>query len=138
MRQTRDKVGKRIRYADQSGELAAFGVFSKDSDGRFETGEILGWASTKWPGRFTGLPVVHNAPLVEAISLGNSASADVVPNDLLACQQALIAAQAEIKNLLALQLKSLVLIEKLQPIAEKYEALRRRKKASARLPRSTG
>ena len=119
LRDTKDKVGKRLQTALNKGRLQA------SADGRVCLGHAVLWARSKWPSEpmLGMLPTTpqHGEGLATA-AVGSWAIADVVPGGALAkCQAALRDAQDRVRQL---ESENRELSRKLaiaEPLAQKYQ-----------------
>lgn len=132
-RQSKDKIGQRLRYALRRGEIVGRGPESKT----LLLGDVAAWASAKWPGRIDLplLPIVGVAN-VTLDGAGLSAEAQVIPGNLAeiadALQDALKRESRLISELSAAQAE----IGRLSTLANMYEENIRKNRESARRPRT--
>ncbi|MBX6421910.1 MAG: hypothetical protein IRZ06_13020 [Nevskia sp.] len=135
LRQAKDKVRKRLLYAQKSGELERLGTPAKQPNGRFKLSAVIGWARFKWPGKVNDLLAYYSRDLSETLTVSDSAIADIIPGDLPRCQQALRDSQNKVRLLEAQLAESLAEIRRLKPLADRYEANRAKNRESAKKPR---
>ncbi|MFC5568844.1 hypothetical protein ACFPN1_02035 [Lysobacter yangpyeongensis] len=133
MRTTVDKVRKRLMYAVKQDELHLMGPPVLQL---FFAAQVFAWARKKWPEALGDIPVVQSADVEETIGLGDEAQPDVIPGDLIKCQEALRIAQTEIHRLQRNLEKAEREIDRLQPLAERYEEIRLKNQSSAKRPRT--
>lgn len=132
MRNTVDKVRKRIVYAADQGELHYVGPKAL---GLFFVPEVLVWAREKWPGALSDLPVSQEANAQVGMKLDATLSTYHIPGDLARCQEALQDALLTNRELERRLSTTEAEIERLGPLAEKYEQNREKNRQSARKPR---
>ncbi len=120
LRQAKDKVRKRLLYAQKSGELERLGTPAKQPNGRCKVNDLLAY---------------YSRDLSETLTVSDSAIADIIPGDLPRCQQALRDSQNKVRLLEAQLAESLAEIRRLKPLADRYEANRAKNRESAKKPR---
>lgn len=129
LRTTIDKVRKRLVYATKNGDLQTAHA------GLYFVPQAIAWSQKKWPGKFDGLPAEHSATATATAVIRDEAWGFAIPGDLPGCQKALEDAQRENQQLLKELKAARAEIERLWPIAEKYEQIREKNALSAKLPR---
>lgn len=129
LRTTIDKVRKRLIYATKNGDLQTAHA------GLYFLPQVIAWSQKRWSGKFDGLPAEHSATATSAAMIRDEAWAFVIPGDLPSCQKALEDAQRENHQLRAELKAAHAEIERLKPIAQKYERIREKNARSAKLPR---
>lgn len=129
LRTTIDKVRKRLVYATKNGDLQ-----TAHADLYFVP-QVIAWSLRKWPGKFDGLRAEHSATATAAVVVRDEIQGWVIPGDLPGCQEALRDAQRENEQLQAMLMAAHGEIERLRPIAEKYELIREKNRRSSQLPR---
>lgn len=129
LRTTVDKVRKRLVYATENGDLQTA------AGGLYFVPQTIAWAQRKWRGKFDGLPAEHSATITATAVFRDEAWGFVIPGDLPRCQDALRDAQRENQQLQAELKAARAEIERLEPIAQKYEQIREKNSRSAKLPR---
>lgn len=131
MRATIDKVRKRLIYATDHGDLQTVHA------GLYFVPQAIAWSQKKWPAKFDDLPAEHSATATATAVFRDEVRAFVIPGDLPGCQKALENAQRE-NHQLRTELKAAQAeIDRLDPIAEKYEQIRKKNTRSAKLPRKS-
>ncbi len=129
LRTTIDKVRKRLVYATKNGDLQTAHA------GLYFVPQTIAWSQKKWPGKFDGLPAEHTSTATATAVFHDEAWGFVIPGDLPRCQEALRDAQRENQQLQAELKAARAEIDRLKPIAEKYEQIREKNARSAKLPR---
>lgn len=136
LRQAKDKVRKKIRYALKIGKLHNLGASGKQNDGLLKLSVVVAWARGKWPDALLDLRANYEDVARERrLSATDHAFADVIPGDLTRCQRALKEAQAKIRQLDAELANAKSKIIRLQPLADHYEATRATNRESAQKSR---
>lgn len=128
-RTTIDKVRKRLIYATKNGDLQTA------LTGLYFVPQVIAWSQTKWPGKFDDLPAEHSHAATATLVMRDEARAFVIPGDLPGCQEALEDAHRKNRQLQAELNAAHAEIERLKPIAYKYEHIREKNTRSAKLPR---
>lgn len=133
IREARNKVSHRITYAIDTGALAAPG------DDSFELGIVALWARLQWPGKLDDLPVSPvSAWFASSARLSDRYDAIVIPGQLDQCQDALKKAYDKIEQM-EKGLRSLYAeLERLAPLASKWEEFCEKNRQSAKKPRERG
>jgi hypothetical protein len=131
IRATIDKVRKRLAHAVAKGELHTTG----DQPPLFYAPRVVAWARSKWPGKLLDLPAEHAVRVNEQLNISERALGYAIPDELESCQVALASALRQIDALCKHLQKVHGEVERLRPLAEKYEANREKNRRSARLPR---
>jgi hypothetical protein len=129
LRTTIDKVRKRLVYATKNGDLQMAHA------GLYFVPQAIAWSQKKWPGKFDGLPAEHFATATSTAVMSDEVWGFVIPGDLPSCQKALEDAHRENQQLRTELKAAHVEIERLEPIAEKYEQICEKNARSAKLPR---
>jgi hypothetical protein len=132
IRATVDKVRKRLAYAVASGELQTTGA----DPAFFYAPAVVAWGRSKWPGKLLDLPAHQTAKLSDGLVLGEKRIGHAIPGDLTSCQVALGQALKQIDALCAHLQDLSAEIERLRPLANKYEQTCEKNRQSAKLPRS--
>ncbi|MEO5812845.1 MAG: hypothetical protein ABIQ63_12115 [Rhodanobacter sp.] len=131
LRTTVDKVRKRILYATLKGALTTVGTGA----GLYSCPEVIAWARKKWPGKLNDLPAEHSVSASATAGFRDDGHMFVTPGDLPRCQAALLEALRENQQLRSELKAAQAEIERLKPIAEKYEKNRETNRQSAKRPR---
>jgi hypothetical protein len=129
MRTTIDKVRKRLVYATENGDLQVADA------GLYFVPQVIAWSQKKWPGKFDDLPAEHSRAATATLVMRDQARAFVIPGDLPGCQEALEDAHRKNRQLQTELNAAHAEIERLEPIAYKYEQIRQKNTRSAKLPR---
>jgi hypothetical protein len=130
LRTTIDKVRKRLVYATEKGNLQTAHA------GLYFVPQAIAWSQKKWPGKFDGLPAEHSATATSTAVVSDEVWGFVIPGDLPGCQKALEDAHRENQQLRTELRAAHAEIERLEPIAYKYEQIREKNTRSAKLPRN--
>jgi hypothetical protein len=131
IRATIDKVRKRLAHAVAKGELHTTG----SEPPLFYAPRVVAWGRSKWPGKLLDLPAEHAVRVSEELRIGNGSFGYVIPDELTSCQVALNNALRRIDALCDRLQTVSAEVERLRPLAEKYEANREKNRRSAKLPR---
>lgn len=127
-----DKVRKRVEYAVEMGDLQAQGALGM----RFYCLPlVIAWAREKWPGNFLGLPAEHEKTAKSAFGIGDQLGSNTYPGDLDRSHDALKLAYGQIKELAKALKAAYAEIDRLEPLAAKYENIREKNRQSAQRPR---
>lgn len=127
-----DKVRKRVEYAVETGELQTQGV----SQARcYCLPLVIAWAREKWPGNFLALPAEHDKKAKSGVGFGDQLGSNTYPGDLDWSHDALKQAYGQIKELGAALKAAYAEIDRLEPLAAKYENIREKNRQSAQRPR---
>lgn len=127
-----DKVRKRVVYATEKGELQTWGVPRMQF---YSLPILIAWARKKWPGKLNRFPARQEVEVKEAIGLGDQLTSFSYPGDLDRSHDLLKKAYGQIKELTASLKAAYAEIDRLEPLAEKYEQIREKNRKSAKLPR---
>jgi hypothetical protein len=133
LRQAKDKVGQRLRYAIRQRVVKA----SQPGGRSYELGTIVAWARHKWPGKVNDLPMVAITATAHIRLEDATASARgyTVHRDIELCVKALNEALDRNAKLEAELTAAKQEIEKLRPLANRYLKNRQKNRESARRPR---
>lgn len=139
MRTAIDKVRHRMVYAATRGMLNR-----APNSWSFYVPEVEAWAKNKWPREFSDVPRFEIIRVVERLALSVSADSQLVPGDLDRCKQELRTAFRRIEELedlnrhLEKELKSTrEEIDRLRPLAQRYENIRHKNRLAASKPRKS-
>ena len=127
-----DKVRKRVVYATEQGELQASGAPGMQF---YSLPLVIAWARKKWQGKLNGFPARQEVEVKEAIGLGDQLLSFSYPGDLDRSHEQLKKAYKQINDLAAALNAAYAEIDRLEPLAEKYEQIREKNRRSAKLPR---
>ncbi|MFT3806705.1 hypothetical protein [Arenimonas sp.] len=137
IRKTIDKVRKRIAHAVKIGAL-----HPAPKSLTFYVPEVEAWAKNKWPSEFSDVPRVEIIRIVERLAISVSADMRLVPGDLDRCKQELKNAFQKIdeaedlnKHLMKELKAAREEVDRLRPLAERYENIRRKNRLAASRPR---
>ncbi len=127
-----DKVRKRVEYAVKKGGLDAQVVAGKRL---YCMPLVLAWASRKWPANFPTVALRQEGTARGAFGFTGAGSGSTYPGDLKESHAALRAADIRIYEL-SEALKSVKLeIDRLRPLAEKYQEICKKNRKSAKRSR---
>ena len=117
-RAVRDKVGKRISYAVQVGELHF-------TDDKILFGALMAWARDKpdWAPHLAQFPRIVNPRASETFSLSASSEALVLPETVGACHVALRQLHEQSQTATQCLAEALDEIQRLRPKAERYDEI---------------
>jgi len=127
-----DKVRKRVAYATEKGELQTWGVPGAQF---YCLPLVIAWARKKWPGKLNRFPARQEVEVKEAIGLGDRLISFSYPGDLDRSHEQLKKAYKQINDLTAALKAAYAEIDRLEPLAERYEQIREKNRKSAKLPR---
>ncbi len=128
MRITVDKVRKRLTYAVKNVDLQTV-------DGLYPVPGTIAWARKKWPDKLNDLHADHSSAAQSTGVLRDEAWSFVIPGDLPRCQEALQECLRQVRQLQEELKTAHTEIERLKPVAEKYEKNRETNRRSAKQPR---
>jgi hypothetical protein len=127
-----DKVRKRVLYATEKGELQTWGVPGMRF---YSLPLVIAWGRKKWPGKLNMFPARQEVEVIEGIGLGDQLVSFSYPGDLDRSHEQLKKAYKQINDLAAALKAAYAEIDRLEPLAEKYEMIREKNRISAKLPR---
>jgi hypothetical protein len=127
-----DKARKRVMYATEKGELQTWGVPGAHF---YSLPLVIAWARQKWPGKLDMFSARQKVEVKEAIGLGDQLVSFTYPGDLDRSHEQLKKAYKQINDLAAALKAAYAEIDRLEPLAEKYEMIREKNRISAKLPR---
>jgi hypothetical protein len=127
-----DKVRKRVVYATEKGELQTWGVPRMQF---YSLPLVIAWARKKWPGKLNRFPARQEVEVKEAVGLGDRLISFSYPGDLDRSHEQLKKAYKQINDLTAALKAAYAEIDRLEPLAERYEQIREKNRKSAKLPR---
>ena len=131
-RSTRDKVRKRVRSGLGDGKLPRLDLETTDVD----RDQLIYWARAKWPGRFN-IPITVPGHLRDTAALAGQAEVLALPASIEECH-ALIRGLDSRNRLLVMMLnRQAGIIADLRPLAEQYELICEKNRASAKKPRDS-
>lgn len=133
-RATRDKVRGRVTYNLGSGNLPRVDVQTNDID----RDELIYWARTKWPGKFNNIPIRVGEQLASTANMGAASDELVLPPTLEACHEKLMEAHRALVLLRLINNSQAAHISRLKPLADQYELICEKNRASAKKPRDSG
>ena len=133
LRSTVDKVRKRMRYAVEKDELHVMGPSPQIQ--LFFAAQVFAWARKKWPERFCDVSVRHDETVSDGLKIAVSVRDWHYPADVDECHRLLRAAYEDVELLGEELAAANREIEKLRPLAERYEENRERNRQSAKRPR---
>ena len=129
LRTTIDKVRKRLVYATK------IGVLETTRAGLYYLPKTAIWAQEKWPGKFGDLYAERSGSGSVTLPFGGKGWGFSIPGDLPRCQEALRNAERDNYNLRESLKTAQEEMERLKPLAERYEEICRKNTQSAELPR---
>lgn len=129
-REAKNRVSKRISHAVKQGKLV------ESSHRNFVFGELAAWVRNTWPGLFNDWPCRMSADFASAAVYSSFFDAVVLPGTIKRCHD-VISEMHERINSLERSLKDAQLeIERIRPLAERWEELCSRNKENAGKPRN--
>ena len=133
MRTTVDKVRKRLVYAVDHDELHLIGPAGLQL---YFVPEVLAWARRKWPEAFADLSVKSDAVAQSHMKLADELHDNYIPADPEKRGELLQEAYRTIDRLERDLTEARRELERLRPLAEKYEQNREKNRSSAKRPRN--
>ncbi len=128
-----DKVRKRVEYAAKNGDLEAQVIAGKRL---YCLPLVLAWASRKWPANFPGVTTRQEGTASGAMGFTGGGSGFTYPGDLKESHAALRVAHMRIYELTEALKSAQLEIDRLRPLAEKYEEICEKNRKSAKRSRS--
>jgi len=127
-----DKVRKRVEYAVKKGDLDAQVIAGKRL---YCMPLVLAWASRKWPANFPRVTTRQEGTASGALGFTGGGSGFTYPGDLKESHAALRAAHIRIYELSEALKSGQLEIDRLKPLAEKYEEICKKNRKSAKRSR---
>jgi hypothetical protein len=132
----KDKLRKRLRYAQKHGDMAKFSGASMPPPGCFDRDTLIRWAHSKsnWRGRLSELPAqpIPGQGRVELLGRAMALMAFGRHPDLDSCQRAWEVACNDIERLTNELARANVEVERLRKLVDEHEQARAKRSASAR------
>lgn len=133
MRSTVDKVRKRMLYAVNNDELHV--MAPSDEFQLFFTPQVFAWARKKWPDALSDVAIKHEEKASDRVALRAAVKNWHYPADVGKCHELLRAAYTDAEALEEELASANRELQRLRPLAERYEENREKNRRSAKRPR---